>query len=332
MQIVLDRQAAARYGLNADDVSDLIESGIAGGPQTQLFIGDRVYNIALRLQSISRDDPDKIANLLLTTPTGAQVALSQIAQVSLRSGESTIAHEFGHRHMTVKLNLRDRDLGTFLDEAQPAIDNGVHYDHAKYQVRWGGQFENQNRAQKRLFVIMPIVLSLMFVLLFGAFGTLRHPTLIMLAVPLAAVGGFLALHLRGMTLNVSSGVGFIALFGVAIQNGIIMVSNLNDWRERGGDLLEAIVHGAAERFRPVLMTATVAILGLLPAALTHSLGSDVQRPLSSVIIGGLLTATPLTLFLLPALYFMVESWSRRRVLNHPPLIDTSLDDLTLENT
>jgi len=332
VQITLDRQAAARYGLNADDVSDLIETGIAGGPQTQLFVADRVYNIALRLQNVSRDDPDKIGNLLLTTPTGAQVALSQIAKVDLRAGESTIAHEFGHRHMTVKLNLRDRDLGTFLDEARPAIEKSVQYDHAKYQVKWGGQFENQNRAQKRLFVIMPIVLSLMFVLLFGAFRTLRHPALIMLAVPLAAVGGFLALHLRGMTLNVSSGVGFIALFGVAIQNGIIMVSNLNHRRDREGDLLEAVIHGAAERFRPVLMTATVAILGLLPAAVTHSLGSDVQRPLSTVIIGGLLTATPLTLFLLPALYFMVESWSRQRILEKPPQIDTSLDDLTLESS
>jgi heavy metal efflux system protein len=331
VRITLDRDASARYGLNADDVSDLISSAIAGGPQTQLFIEDRVYDIAVRLQGVSRDDPDKISDLLLTTPSGAQVALSQIAKIELRAGESTITHEKGQRHLTVKLNLRDRDLGSFFGEAQSAVENGVQYDHARYHMAWGGQFENQNRAQKRLFIIMPIVLSLMFVLLYGAFGTLRHPALIMLTVPLAALGGFLAVHLRGMTLNVSSGVGFIALFGVAIQNGIIMVSSLNHWRDRDSSLLQAVIKGASERFRPVLMTATVATLGLLPAAVSHSLGSDVQRPLATVIIGGLITATILTLLLLPALYFMVETWSQRRQNAHPPEVDHSLDTLPQEN-
>jgi heavy metal efflux system protein len=325
VRITLDRDAAAKYGLNADDVSDLIQSGIAGGPQTQLWIEDRVYDIAVRLQGVSRDDPDKIGNLLLTTPSGAQVALSQVAKIELRSGESTITHEMTHRHLTVKLNLRDRDLHSFLTEAQAAIEHNVHYDHAKYHENWGGQFENERRAQARLFIIMPVTLALMFVLLFAAFGTLRHPILIMLAVPLAAVGGFVAIHLRGMTLNVSSGVGFIALFGVAIQNGIIMISNLNHWRDRDATLLQAVLNGARERFRPVLMTATVAILGLLPAAITHSLGSDVQRPLATVIIGGLITATILTLMLLPTLYFWVEGWAMRRAPREQQELDTSLD-------
>ena len=169
----------------------------------------------------------------------------------------------------------------------------------------------------------------MFVLLYSAFGTLRHPLLILLAVPLAAVGGLLALQLRGMTLNVSSAVGFIALFGVAVQNAIIMVANLNRWRDLDASLLQAVLKGARERFRPVLMTATVAIFGLLPAALSRSLGSDVQRPLATVIIGGLFTATLLTLLLLPTLYFWIETWARRRHHERPPQ-DHSLDELLAE--
>ena len=183
----------------------------------------------------------------------------------------------------------------------------MKYDHTRFQLSWGGQFENQQRAQARLMLIMPMVLALMFVLLFAQFKNLWQPAMILLAVPLGALGGLIALHLRGMTLNVSSAVGFIALFGVAVMNAIIMVSNLNRLRtEEGLPLKEAVIRGARERFRPVLMTATVAALGLLPAALAHGLGSDVQRPLATVVVGGLVTATGLTLVWLPALYFLVE--------------------------
>ncbi len=330
VRISLDREAAARYGLNADDVSDLISTGISGGPQTQLFVGERVYDVAARIQNISRDDPAKIGNLILTTPTGAHVAMSQVAKIDLQSGESTITREMAHRHLTVKLDLRGRDLGTFLQEAQTAIEKKIQYDHSKYKIVWGGQFENEERARKRLFVVIPIALSMMFVLLFAAFGTVRHPLLILSTVPLAAVGGLAAIHLRGMTLNVSSAVGFIALFGVAVQNGIIMVANLNRWRELDQTLLQAVMKGARQRFRPVMMTATVAIVGLMPAAFTHAIGSDVQRPLATVIIGGLITATALTLILLPALYFMVETWAQRRMRENPPEVDHSLDELLTE--
>ncbi len=330
VRITLDRDAAARYGLNADDVSDLISSGISGGPLAQIFVGERVYDVALRISSESRDDPAKIGNLLLTTPSGAQVALSQIASIELRSGESTITREMGRRHLTVKLNLRGRDLGSFLKEAQPALDKAIQYDRQKYQIVWGGQFENQQRSQRRLMVVVPAALALMFVLLFGAFRTLRHPLLILSTVPLAAVGGLAALVMRGMTLNVSSAVGFIALFGVAIQNGIIMVANLNRWRELDQTLLQAVMKGARQRFRPVLIAATVATVGLIPAALTHAVGSDVQRPLATVIIGGMITATALTLILLPALYFLVETWAQRRIKAHPPEVDRSLEELLTE--
>ena len=208
--------------------------------------------------------------------------------------------------MTVRLNLRGRDLASFLAEAEATLAPAMKSPPEGTELSWGGQFENQNRAQGRLAIILPLVLALIFLLLYGAFGTLRHAALILISVPLALLGGMLALYLRGMTLNVSSAVGFIALFGVAVQNGVIMVSALNRARDAGLPLCAAVVQGASERFRPVLITATVAALGLLPAALARGIGSDVQRPLATVVVGGLITATLLTLVLLPVIYLVVE--------------------------
>jgi cobalt-zinc-cadmium resistance protein CzcA len=212
------------------------------------------------------------------------------------------------RHLTVKLNLRDRDLASFLAEAQRTIADRVKFDPRHYDIEWGGQFENQRRAQARLAVVIPAGLAGIFLLLYTGFGVARHAIVILITVPLALVGGLAALHLRGMTLNVSSAVGFIALFGVAVQYGVIMIANINRWRAAGLDLEQAIQRGAGERLRPVLMTALVATLGLLPAALTFSIGSDVQRPLATVIVGGLISATALTLFVLPAAYCVIERW------------------------
>ncbi len=251
----------------------------------------------------------------MTSSTGARIPLAQVATIRLDDGESTITHEMAKRHLTVRLNMRGRDLSSFLSEARRKIDAGVKYDRSRFRIGWGGQFENQQRAQARLALILPMVLALMFLLLFGEFRNLHQPVLILLAVPLAALGGLIALHLRGLTLNVSSAVGFVALFGVAVLNAIIMVANLNRWRnEDGVSLKEAVLAGARERLRPVLMTATVAAVGLTPAALAHGLGSDVQRPLATVVVGGLITATALTLLLLPALYFIVEERLEKR---HP---------------
>jgi cobalt-zinc-cadmium resistance protein CzcA len=241
-----------------------------------------------------------------------------VAKIDLRSGESTITRESNRRHLTVKLNIRGRDLSSFLEEAKAKIAAQVHYDPAKYDLVWGGQFENQQRAANRLAIVLPLVLALIFILLYGAFGKLRHAALILVNVPLALLGGMMALILRGMTLNVSSAVGFIALFGVSVQNGVIMVSNLNRLAEHTTDLGAAVLRGATERLRPVLMTATVAALGLIPAALAHGIGSDVQRPLATVIVGGLASATLLTLFVLPALYMLVEQAVLRRELRHQP--------------
>lgn len=313
IQVKVDREAAARFGINVADIASIIESGIGGKAVSTVFLGERRYDIAVRFDESVRGSPDQISSLTVTLPSGARIPLSQVAQVGTASGESSITREMNRRHLTVRLNLRGRDLSSFLSEAQEKIANDVKFDSTKYQIEWGGQFENQQRAQRRLAFIIPGVLALIFVLLYSAFGTLRHAALILTIVPVALLGGLIALYLRGMTINVSSAVGFIALFGVAVQNGVIMVANLNHHRDAGADLVDAIVLGAKERLRPVLMTATVAALGLLPAALARGVGSDVQRPLATVIVGGLVTATLLTLLVLPSIYVLLE---RRAVQLH----------------
>ncbi|MCC9042254.1 CusA/CzcA family heavy metal efflux RND transporter [Myroides sp. M-43] len=306
LQIHANRDKIAQYGLNVSDVAELIEVAIGGKAISQIFIGNKVYDISARYTEESRNTPEKIANLMLTSSTGAKIPLSQVADVKTSTGESTITREMNRRHLTVKLNVRNRDLASLLKEAQQKIESDISYDHEKFHIEWGGQFENQNRAYSRLAVIVPLTLCLMFVLLYGAFGQFRQAGLLMIVVPLALFGGMLALNIRGMSLNVSSAVGFIALFGVAIQNGVIMISHINDLRRKGTALKDAVLTGAEQRFRPVLMTATVAVLGLFPASLATGIGSDVQRPLATVIVYGLLFATVLTLFVLPALYYMVE--------------------------
>jgi len=306
IQVKVDREAAARFGINVADIASIIESGIGGKAVSTVFLGERRYDIAVRFDESVRGSPDQISSLTVTLPSGARIPLSQVAQIGTASGESSITREMNRRHLTVRLNLRGRDLSSFLSEAQEKIGNEVKFDPTKYQIEWGGQFENQQRAQRRLAFIIPGVLALIFILLYSAFGTLRHATLILTIVPVALLGGLIALYLRGMTINVSSAVGFIALFGVAVQNGVIMVANLNHHRDAGEDLVDAIVLGAKERLRPVLMTATVAALGLLPAALARGVGSDVQRPLATVIVGGLVTATLLTLLVLPSIYLLLE--------------------------
>ncbi len=312
LQVQVDRAAVARYGLNVTDVSELIEVAIGGKAVSQIFIGNKVYDVICRYTDDSRNTPEKIANLMLTSQTGAKIPLSQIATVQTATGESTITREMNKRHLTVRLNLRGNDLTAFLQEAQNRIEKDVKYDHEHYTVKWGGQFENQNRAYSRLAVIVPLALAIMFILLYGAFGRFRQAGLILSIVPLALFGGMLALNVRGMTLNVSSAVGFIALFGVAIQNGVIMISHINDLRRQGMQTFDAVIHGAKHRFRPVLMTATVAVLGLLPASLATGIGSDVQRPLATVIVYGLFAATALTLFVLPALYYLMENkWGKK---------------------
>ncbi|MEG2514870.1 MAG: efflux RND transporter permease subunit, partial [Bacteroidaceae bacterium] len=216
-------------------------------------------------------------------------------------------------HLTVKVNLRGVDLTSFLNDANKAIDRDIKYDHEQIHLKWAGQFENQHRAYSRLAIVIPLTLAVMLLLLIIATGKFRQGATLMSVVPLALFGGMLALNLRGMTLNVSSAVGFIALFGVAIQNGVIMISHINNLRKReGADLKVSVIEGTKHRFRPILMTASVAVLGLLPASLSTGIGSDVQRPLATVIVYGLLFATVITLYILPALYYMVEKHHLKR--------------------
>ncbi len=260
-----------------------------------------------------RNSPEKIASLHVTTPDGAMVPLSQVADIRLTTGASTISREMNRRHLTIHINLRGVDLSSFLAQADDAIARQLDFDHEKIKLEWGGQFENQQRAYSRLAVVVPLAIAVMLVLLIIALGRIRMALVLLMVIPLAVFGGMLALNVRGMTLNVSSAVGFIALFGVAIQNGVIMLSHINNLRKKRGDdnLAATVVEGARHRFRPILMTASVAVLGLLPASLSTNIGSDVQRPLATVIVYGLLFATVMTLFVLPVVYYAVE----RRHLN-----------------
>ena len=310
--IDIDRLAAARYGINVSDITSLIQTGIGGASVSTVYVADRTYDVSVRFPKHTRNSPEALGNLLLNTSSGAQIPLSQVAHIREQTGESSIAHEMNHRVLLVRIDNRDRALSDYLAEAQRKIGKAVSFDQSKYRLEWGGQFENQQRAQARLTLIMGLVLALMGVFLFAAFGKMRQAVLILGVVPLATLGGLIALRLTGETLNVASSVGFIALFGVAVQNGIIMISNINRVREQGLPLHEAVLSGAVERFRPVLMTATVATVGMLPAALATGIGTDVQRALATVVVGGLVISTMLTLIILPTYYFILESLVERR--------------------
>ena len=306
LQIKADREKAAYYGVNIADIAQLIETTIGGRAVSQVFIGNRVYDVICRYREDVRDTPEKIAGLTLVSASGNLVPLSAVADIETRLGASSISREMNRRYLTVRVNLRGKDLTTFLNEADALIKKEVVYDHSQYSLKWDGQFENQRRAYTRLAIIIPFVLALMFILLYGAFRSFRQAGLLIALLPLALFGGLLALNMRGMTFNVSSAVGFIALFGLTIQNGVIMISHINHLRARGTPLQEAVVEGASHRLRPVLMTATVAVLGLLPASLATGIGSDVQRPLATVIVYGLLFSTIITLYIVPTLYYRME--------------------------
>jgi cobalt-zinc-cadmium resistance protein CzcA len=315
--IKVDREATARYGINVSDITDLIQTGIGGGAVSQIFIRDRRYDATVRFPEAARNSPEAIGSLLLMSSGGALVPLSQVARIQLQTGESTITHAMSQRYVLVKLNYRDRDVPSIVADARRAIAQKVSFDQKQYRIEWGGEFEKQQRAEARFRLILGLILGLMIVLLYGEFGILRQVLLILGVVPLATLGGLIALHVTGTTLNVASGVGFIALFGVAVMNAVIMVANLNRVRDQGVPLFDAVLTGAGERLRPVLMTASVATVGMLPAAMATGVGSDVQRGLATVVAGGLLIATLLTLFVIPTFYFVLERRAARRLAAAP---------------
>jgi heavy metal efflux system protein len=305
LQVEIDRAAIARYGINVSDINEVLELASGGKVVSELFEGQKRFAVALRFPTQLSDNPEKFGELLITAPGGARIPLKQLAQVKTEEGPAQISRENGSRRIVVECNVTGRDIGSFVAAAQKALDTGVKLP-AGYYLDWGGQFENQQRAMARLAVILPICLALIFILLFSTFNSIRQAFLIILNIPFALIGGIVALFLRGLPLSVSGAIGFIALFGVAVLNGIVMVSYFNKLREEGQSLDDAITKGAIVRLRPVLMTALVASLGFIPMALSQGTGAEVQRPLATVVIGGLITSTLLTLIVLPTLYRWLE--------------------------
>lgn len=296
-----DRKQLSRYGLNVAQVMDTVDLAIGGNAVTEVIEGQRRFDVYLRVARQYRSDEASIGNLWIANAEGLRVPLSQVADIGIVEGPPTVSREDAQRRIVIQANVRGRDMGSFVSAAQQAVSEKVDLPPG-YFVTWGGQFENQQRAQQTLMIVVPVCLALIFALLYMSFGSIRHALLIMLNVPFALMGGIFALAVAGQFLSVPSSVGFIALFGVAVLNGVVMVAYFNRLVEDGMPLEQAVVTGAMRRLRPVLMTATVASLGLIPLLLSTGIGSEVQRPLATVVVGGLLTSTLLTLLVLPALY------------------------------
>lgn len=305
LQITIHREQIARYGLNVADVRELIETAVGGKVATTLIDGQRRFDVLVRFPEDFRSDPDRIADLPLTAPAGERLRLADIATVALIRAPDLINRENNQRRIVIQSNVRGRDIGSFVAEACSKIAAAVNLPSG-YFMTWGGQFENQERAMKRGYVAVPLAMVLIFALLFVMFGSVKHSLLIILNVPFAVVGGIAALWLRGLNLSLSAAIGFIALFGVAVLNGVVMIAYINKLREEGFTVRDAVREGARVRLRPVLMTALVASLGFIPMAVSTNPGAEVQRPLATVVIGGLVTSTLLTLLVLPVIYRMFE--------------------------
>lgn len=310
--ITPDRQKIARLGMNVEDVNTLVESLIAGKQVGLVYRGDQRFALIIRMIEEGSKDLETVRNLLVPVPNGMRIPLKQIASVEIIEGPNQISREDRHRRIVVELNVRNRDIGSFVDEARKALDKQVKLPSG-YYVTWGGQFENLQNAQERLMIVVPVALFLIFILLFSSFGSIKQSLLIFTGVPFAIVGGIFALLIRGMPFSISAAVGFIALSGVAVLNGVVMVSYINILRDKGEPLEQAVFDGALIRLRPVLMTALVASLGFVPMAVSSSAGAEVQRPLATVVIGGLISSTILTLYLLPTLYLWFERRTTQKV-------------------
>ena len=309
LQILVRRDQIARYGLNVSDVSDLIETALGGRVATTLIDGQKRFDIVVRFPENLRDNPDPIAQLPLTAPGGERLRLADVADVSVTRGPDIISRENNQRRIVIQANVRGRDIGSFVADSQRVISSNVALPTG-YFITWGGQFENQQRAARRGYIAVPLALFLIITLLIVMFGSLKHSLLIVLNVPFALVGGVAILWLRGLNLSLSASIGFIALFGIAVLNGVVLIAYINKLREDGRSLDEAVREGSRVRLRPVLMTALVASLGFVPMAISTSPGSEVQRPLATVVIGGLVTSTLLTLLVLPVLYRLFERESQ----------------------
>jgi len=307
-EIIIDYNmpAIAQYNLNISDINKVVNTAFAGQSTGLLFEGEKRFDVVVRLNTDKRNELDDIKNLLIPTPQGTQIPLYQLADVSIKNGPNQIQREDAKRRIVVGFNVRGRDVQSIVNELQQKVDKQIKFPTG-YYITYGGAFENLNAAKQRLMIAVPVSLVMIFILLFFAFNSVKHGLLIYSAIPLSAIGGIFFLALRGMPFSISAGVGFIALFGVAVLNGIVLIAEFNRLKKEGLKNIQRIVlMGTKVRLRPVMMTAFVASLGFLPMAISNGAGAEVQRPLATVVIGGLMIATFLTLFVLPILYILFE--------------------------
>lgn len=300
----IDRRQAARFGINVADVQDAIETAVGGKAVSQVLQGEARYDVVVRYQESYRKTPEAIANIRLLSPSGERVSLAQLTKVDVRDGAYDIYREKNTRYVAVRFNVRDRDLGSTVEEAIRRIHQKVQLPPG-YHIEWAGEYESQQRANKRLAIIVPITILVIFIILYSMFRSAKWALLILATVAIAPLGGLVALLLTGTHFSVSSGVGFLALFGVSVQTGVIMLEYINQLRARGYTIVESAIEGAVLRLRPIMMTMLVATFGLLPAAMSHAIGSDSQRPFAIVIVGGLVVALAMSIFILPTLYVWV---------------------------
>jgi cobalt-zinc-cadmium resistance protein CzcA len=314
--IEYNRDAIAQYNLNIAEINKVVNTAFAGQSSGLLFEGEKRFDVVVRLNTDKRNDLDDVKNLLIPTPLGTQIPLYQLAKVEIKNGPNQIQREDAKRRIIIGFNVRGRDVQSIVNELQKKVDATIKFPSG-YYITYGGAFENLNAAKQRLMIAVPVSLILIFLLLFFAFNSVRHSLLIYSAIPLSAIGGIFFLALRGMPFSISAGVGFIALFGVAVLNGIVLIAEFNRLKKEGYKSLHRIVFmGTKVRLRPVLMTAFVASLGFLPMALSNGAGAEVQRPLATVVIGGLMIATFLTLFVLPILYIVFEKINKQSANNN----------------
>jgi len=304
IDLTVDRQAAARFGINVADIQDAIQTAVGGNPVSQVLQGEAVYNVVARYQKSYRDTKEAIQNIRLLSPSGERVSLAQLTKVQVRDDAYDIYREDGSRYVAIRFEVRERDLGTTVKEAIDKIAKNVQLPRG-YHLEWSGEYDSETRAEKRLLMIVPLTIFLIFIILYSMFRSFKWALLILANVAMARVGGLLALLVTGTYFSVSSGVGFLALFGVSVQTGVIMLEYINQLRARGYTPEGAAIEGAVLRLRPIMMTMLVATLGLLPAAMSHAIGSDSQRPFAIVIVGGLLSDLLLSIFLLPTLYVWI---------------------------
>jgi heavy metal efflux system protein len=303
LAVHIDRRALSRFDLDLGDVQNYIETAMGGHVASEIWDGEKRFDVTVRLPPSTRDDLSSISRMMIPLKDGSLIPLSAVAEVGMGTGRAAITRENGQRYVGVRMNVRNRDLGSFVAEAQQKVSAEVKMPPG-YQMAWGGEFENQERAMKRLSLVIPLALLITLLLLFSAFGSLFDAMVILLNVPFALVGGVVALAYAGMPLSVSAAVGFIALLGQAVLNGVLVLAAIRARMTAGEPLMSSVVNGTRERLRAVLVTALLASLGLLPAAMSHAIGSETQRPIAVVVVGGTISAALLTLVVLPVTFYL----------------------------